>query len=110
MTRQHPVAGSRGPGCSDCTDARVAQAMAPRPAPPPLRRCPLGPPKLLAAVPAIIAPVPTIVTPILAPIPTASYPPDRDGGRAGDRSCPHDRSPSHQSSTCPSTSTQHLRL
>src|SRR5437879_823925 len=64
----------------------------------------------LAAVPAIIAPVPTIIAPILAPIPTASHPPDRDGGRTGDRSGPHDRSPSHQSSTCTSTSTQHLRL
>jgi hypothetical protein len=49
---------------------------------------PRGPLRLLAAVPAII-------TPILAAIPAAAHTPNGDGGRAGDRSRPDDRSPSH---------------
>ena len=65
---------------------------------------------LLPPVPAVIAPVSTIVAPVLATIPAAAHPMDRDRGRAGDSSGPRDRSPSQDSSACTSTSTQHLRL
>ncbi len=48
----------------------------------------------------LLASVPAIIAPVVAPIPTAAHPTDRDRGRTGNRGGPRDRAPTDHSSAC----------